>query len=60
MYPNEENVFIVPNHKTMENITRIQVYLIQPMNFYFKKNGLKKASLAKPKHIMYLDKENYL
>ena len=28
MFPNVENLVLVPNHKKMEIITRIQVYLI--------------------------------
>ena len=38
------------NNKKMETIMSNQVYPISRMNFYFTKNGGKKALLANPKH----------
>ena len=42
LYPNKENVFIVPKHKNMEIIVRIYGYPIWQMNFDSKENGVKK------------------
>ena len=50
LYPNMENMIVVPITKTMEIIRRIQVCLIQQMKLETKKNGAKKALATKPKH----------
>ena len=50
MYPNVENMILVPITKGIEIITSIQVYLISWMNFDYEKNGGKKALHANPKH----------
>ena len=50
MYPNMENMIVVPTTKLMEIIMGVQVCLISQMNFDYKKNGGKKVFLANPKH----------
>ena len=50
MYPNEENIIIVPTTKRMDIITSIKVYLILGMSINYKKNDGKKAFLANLKH----------
>ena len=50
MYPNMENMIVVPVTKRMEIIMSIQIFLISRMNFDYKENGAKKAFLANPKH----------
>ena len=50
MYPNVENMIVMPITKRMEIIMSIQVCLISWMNFDYKENGGKKAFLANPKH----------
>ena len=42
MYPNEENMILVPITKRMENILSIQVCFISWMNFNYKENSGKK------------------
>ena len=50
VYPNRENMIVVPITKRMETITSIQVCLISQMNFYYKKNSVKNAFFANLKH----------
>ena len=50
VYPNEENMIVVPITKRMEIIMSVQVSLISWMNFDYKENGGKKAFLANPKY----------
>ena len=50
MYPNVENMIIVPNHNRNGDYYENQVYLIPPINFNNKENGGKKDFLAKTKH----------
>ena len=49
MYPNVENMTVMPITKRMEIVISIQDCPISWMNFY-KKNGGKKILLANPKH----------
>ena len=49
MYPNWENMIVMPITKRMEIVMRIQVYLISRMNFDYEENGEKKALLANPR-----------
>ena len=49
MYPNVENMIIVPITKRMEIIMSIQVCLISWMNFDYKENGGKKSFSCKSK-----------
>ena len=49
VYPNVENMIVMPITKRMEIIMSIQVCLISWMNFDYKENGGKKAFLANPK-----------
>ena len=50
MYPNKENMIVVPITKRMEIVMSIQVCLISRMNFDSVENGVEKALLANPKH----------
>ena len=50
MYPNEENMIVVPIAKIMKIITSIQVFLITRINFDYEKNGERKAFLVNPKN----------
>ena len=50
MFPNEENMIVVPITKRMEIDMSIQVCLISWMNFDYEENGGKKGLLANPKH----------
>ena len=50
MYPNVENMIVVPIRKRMGIITSIQACLISRMNVNYKENGEKKSFLAYPKH----------
>ena len=50
MYPNEENMIVVPIAKGMEIITIIQDHLISLMNVNYRENGEKKAFPTNPKH----------
>ena len=50
VYPNEDNMIVLPRTNKMEIVMGIQVYLISRMNFHFKENGGKRAFLANPKH----------
>ena len=49
MYPNVENMFIVPIAKRIEINTSTQVYLISRINFDYKENGKKKSFSCKSK-----------
>ena len=49
MYPNEENMIVMPITKRMEIIMCIQVCLISRMNLDYKENGGRKEFLANPK-----------
>ena len=51
MYPNSENIIVVPIIKRIDIIMDIHVCLISRMNFNYKKKMMeRKASLANPKH----------
>ena len=50
MYPNVENMIVVPVTKRMKIITSIQVCLISQMNINYTKNGGKQSFSCKPKH----------
>ena len=50
MYPNKENMIVMPITKRIEVVMIIQVCLISRMNIDYKENEGKKASLANPKH----------
>ena len=50
MYPNAENMIVVPLTKRVEIIMSIQVCLLSRMNFDYKENNGKKAFLANPKY----------
>ena len=50
MYPNVENMIVVPITKGMNFAMGIQVCLISRINFDYKENGGKKALPANPKH----------
>ena len=50
VYPNIENLIVVPITKRMEIIMCVHVCLISRMNFDYKKNGGKKDFLANPKN----------
>ena len=43
MYPNEENMIVMPIAKRMEIVMSIQVCLLPRMNFDYKENGGKKS-----------------
>ena len=49
MYPNVENMIVVPIRKGTEIIMRIQVCFISRMNFNYKENGGKKTFFYKSK-----------
>ena len=46
VYPNKENMIVMPIMKRMEIIMNIQDYLISKMNINYKGNGGKKAFAA--------------
>ena len=50
MYPNKENIIVVPITKRMEIIKSFQDCLISRTNFDYEENGRKKAFLANSKH----------
>ena len=50
MYPDVDNIIIVPTTKRMEIIISIQVCLISRMNFDYEENDGNKSFLANPKH----------
>ena len=50
MYPNVQNMIVVPATKGMEIIMSIHVCLISRMNFDYKENGEKKGFLVNPKY----------
>ena len=50
VYPNVENMIVVPITKRIKIVISIQVYLISRMIFDYEENGGKKALLAIPKH----------
>ena len=49
VYPNEDNMIVVPITKRMEIVISIQVCIISWMNFDYEENVGKKAFLANPK-----------
>ena len=50
LYPNMENMIVVPITKIMEIITSIHVCLISWMTINYKENGGKKSFLPNPMH----------
>ena len=50
VYPNAENMIVMPITKIMEMVMSIQVYLILRMNFDSEENARRKAPLANPRH----------
>ena len=50
VYPNVENIIVMPITKEMEIVMGLQVCLISRKNFDYKENGRKKAFLWNPKH----------
>ena len=50
IYPNKENMIVMPITKRMDIVVGIQVCLFSWMNIDYKENGGKKALLANPKH----------
>ena len=50
VYPNEDNMILVPITKRMEIVISIQVCIISWMNFDYEENVGKKAFLGKPIH----------
>ena len=50
VYPNAENIIVVPITKRINITMSVQVCLTSRMNFNYKENGGKKAILANPKH----------
>ena len=50
VYPNVENMIVMPITKRMEIVMSVQVCLISRINIDYKENGGKKAFLANPKH----------
>ena len=46
MYPNVENMIVMPITKGMENVISIQVCIISLINFDYEENSGKKALLA--------------
>ena len=50
VYPNMENLIVMPITKRMEIVMSIQVCLISRMNFDYEETGGKKALLGNPKH----------
>ena len=50
MYPNEENMIVMPITRRLEIVRSIQVCLISWINFNYKENGGKNAFPANPKH----------
>ena len=49
MYPNEENIIVMPITKRMDIVISIQVCFISRRSFDYIENGGKKALLANPK-----------
>ena len=62
MYPNEENMIIVPITERLEIITAIQVCLISWININSKENGGNKSFSCKIQsiNIVYLNEENMI
>ena len=61
MYPNEENMIVMPITKIIEIITRIQVWLISRANLFTRKMVERKAFLANPKHqYLYRNEEEMI
>ena len=61
VYPNVENMIVVPITKRMEIITGIQVCLISRKNFGYKENGVKKLFLQiQSINIVYPHVENMI
>ena len=62
MYPNEENIVVMPITKRMGIIMSILVCLISRMNFDYKDNGEKKKLFLQIQsiNIVYLNVENML
>ena len=50
VYPNVENMIVMPIAKRMDIVMSIHVCLISQMNFDYMKNGGKKAFLTNPKY----------
>ena len=55
IYPNEENVFLVPNHEKKEIICASLFVTIGRITLIPKKKGKKKAFFIKPKHHCHLN-----
>ena len=60
VYPNVENMIVMPIRKRMEIVMRIQVCLISRMNFGYEENGGNKALLANPKHQYHVSQQREL
>ena len=62
MYPNEENIIIVPIAKRLDIITSIEVCLISQANINYKKNGGKESFSWKIQiiYIVYPNKVNMI
>ena len=52
VYPNVENMIVVPIRKRMEITMSIDVCLISRINFDYKENGGKKSFLAKSEALL--------
>ena len=50
VYPNMENMIVMPTKKRMAIVMRIQVCLISRTNINYEENSGKKAFLINPKH----------
>ena len=60
MYPNLENMIVVPITKTMVIITSIQVWLISRMNINYSKNGEMKSLQIQSINILYPKEVNMI
>ena len=61
MYPNKENIIVVPITKRMKPIMSTHVCLISWRNINYKENGKKKAFLANPNiNTVYPNVENMI
>ena len=59
VYPNEEKVFLWPNHEKKHTIIRINVFLLRRRNFNFKKMVEGKAFLLSSNvNVIYPNKDN--
>ena len=56
VYPNEENMIVVPITKRIEIVMSIKVCLISWMNLDYEENGGEKAFLGNPKHQYHVSK----